>query len=66
MRGRDKSAMNLKGRGNAVEVKFTGNEEHATLITVISADGKSWTPVEILASISQTFHVLMDGSKQTP
>lgn len=49
-----------------MEVKFIENKEQFTLIPVIHADGKFWTPVAILASTCQKFGALGDGSKQTP
>lgn len=49
MRGRAKAALNSKGSINALEVQFFTNVGHFTIMPVISADGKTWTPVSILS-----------------
>lgn len=48
MRNREKASMNLKGSRNMLELPFYAHEDHATIITVVSADGKAWSPVAII------------------
>ena len=63
-RGKGKAAMNAEGRSNAVELEFSSNAEHVTLMPVVSADGKAWPPVIVFPGVFHKFRVLPDGKKE--
>lgn len=66
MLGTAKVAMSSKGCRYTLEVQFSANAEHVTIMPVISADGKTCTPVSILLGKYQKNLMNLNGVEQTP
>ena len=64
-RGKGKAAMAANGRSNAVELEFSANAEHVTVMPVVSADGKAWPPVVILPGTFHKYRTRSDGTIET-
>lgn len=65
-RGRVKAVMRGKGRNNSIDLDWSRNAEHITLMPVVSADGRAWTPVAILPGVRTKFRERPDGTRETP
>ena len=50
----------------SIEMKWSGNASHVTIMPVVSADGRSWTPVAILQGKRAKYRVRADGTRETP
>lgn len=65
-RARAKALMRSNGRNNSVELKWSANAEHATVMPVVSADGKVWNPVVILCGAWAKYRIMQDGRRESP
>ena len=58
--------MDLQGRNNSTELKWTGNTAHVTIVPVVSADETVWTPVAILPGKRAKYRIQEVGARETP
>ena len=65
-RARAKAAMETQGRNNSVEMKWSSNACHVTLMLVVSADGRVWAPLAILPGKRAKYRIRPDGTRETP
>ncbi|CDF33433.1 unnamed protein product [Chondrus crispus] len=65
-RSRTKAVFERTARSNSKELKWSKNAEHATIMPVVSADGRVWCPVAILPGKRSKYRIRADGKKETP
>ena len=65
-RARAKGVMEASGRSNSIELKWSSNADHVTLMPIFSADGRAWDPVAIAPSKLAKYRIGPDGSRETP
>ena len=58
--------MEAKGRRNAIELKWSANADHVTLMAIVSADGRAWDPVAIAPGKRAKYAIRPDGMRETP
>lgn len=65
-RSRAKALFETGKRSNSVDLKWSNNAEHITIMPVVSADGTVWAPVVVLPGLRAKFRTRADGNKETP
>lgn len=60
----EKAGVRAGGLLNVVELQFAGNVEQVTIMLVVSADRRRWSPVVILQGVMNKFRVSPDGEKE--
>lgn len=65
-RGRAKAIMRKEGRSNSVELSWSQNADHVTLMPVVSADGSAFSPIAILPGCNAKFRIRSDNTRETP
>ena len=63
---RTKAAMDSRGRNNSITINWSGNASHVTIMPVVSADGRYWTPIAILPGKRAKYRIRQDGTRKTP
>ena len=61
-----KAVIETHGRNNSVEMKWSSNASHVTLMPVGSADGRVWAPLAILPGKRAKYRIRPDGTRETP
>ncbi|PXF46225.1 hypothetical protein BWQ96_04010 [Gracilariopsis chorda] len=66
-RSRAKAVFDAKGRSNSVELNWATNaQQHVTMMAVVSADGRAWSPLAVLPGKQAKFRKRHDGTRETP
>ena len=65
-RARAKAGMETHGRNNSVEIKWSSNGSHVTLMPVVSADDRVWAPLAILPGKREKYRIMPNGMRETP
>ena len=65
-RARAKGVMEASGRSNSIELKWSSNADHVTLMPVVSADGRARDPVAIAPGKRAKYRIRPDGTRETP
>ncbi|PXF46856.1 Pogo transposable element with KRAB domain [Gracilariopsis chorda] len=65
-RAHSKALFNSKGRSNSVELKWSGNAQHVTIMPVVSGDGRAWSPLVVLQGARAKYRLRADGTRETP
>ena len=61
-----KGVMEASGRSNSIELKWSSNADHVTLMPTVSADGRAWDPVAIAPGKRAKYLIRPDGSRENP
>ena len=56
--------MRASGRSNSVDLEFSGNAEHVTIMPVVRADGERYGPVVIMPGVMQKYRIREDGKEE--
>lgn len=51
---------------NSIALNWSSKTEHLTLIPVVSADGRAWSPISILPGMRAKYRTREDGRRETP
>lgn len=65
-RGRSKAIFSSGRRTNCVDLKWSGNAEHVTIMPVVAADGEIYSPVVVLPGKNRKFRTTASGVLETP
>ena len=65
-RARAKGVTEASGRSNSIELKWSSNADHVTLMPIVSANDRAWDPVAIAPGKRAKYRIRPDGSRETP
>ena len=65
-RARAKALFDAEARSNSIELKWKQNAQNVTVMPVVSADGRCWSPVFVLSGKKQKVRELSNGTWQSP